>query len=634
MGTNIPQINNIKDIDLSSAKEKISSGVSGFCISIFTDKDQILGELDKAEQAGRKAKGKISDTNNELDKTRSKVNDAEGKKGDAENKASDAKDSESQMSNTDIDSMSGNTSNISSEAKTTAQNLGSQEAQLASSSNSAKGKGQAQGAKLDETNSRMQALAASSQAAMDEINALQSDDGTGSGVHSALTLKTGAEIQEMETNGTSQNNDNSAKIQEKMQAVANNDAQMQALASDAQGATSATDSELEGANILAQEAQAQAQAQEQSAKAQDSSLSEISGVSKQVTAIANVVDIAGTTLNAVGMGVQAAGIATTTAGTATGATGGVLGGIGVALSAIGIPLIPVFGAGVPVEAAGVTTSTGGATTAGAGATVAATGSSITGVGTTLKTTGSTMTTTAKGVKTATSALDVAVNVAKGDIAGVLTATAKMVAMGASTVSGMGSLKALNNTKLEGVMNFANQHKNILNNTNSIGNALKDGTNATKKLINGDFAGAASDGLSALSYATGVGDGKAIQNTSDVLNGLSGAVSIGKDVTSGNVDGFDMTMDVLSTVASFDATRKRGKDDDISVFSKGADGEVKGSFKRSDKNSAFYNTTNKIKNVHGELMKSDDISLTPDMSDLEASNPTVQQKKRHLGEHQA
>ena len=228
MGTNIPQINNIKDIDLSSVKEKLTKGVSGVCVSIFTDKDKILGELDKAEKAGKKAKGKISDTNDELDKTRSKVNDAEGKKGDAENKASDAKDSESQMSNNDIGSMNDNTSNISSEAKTTTKNLGSKETQLTDSSNSAKEKGQAQGAKLDETNSIMQELSASSQSAMDEINALQSDDGTGSGVHSALTLKTGAEIQEMETNGTSNNDDNSAKIQEKMQIVANNDAQIQA----------------------------------------------------------------------------------------------------------------------------------------------------------------------------------------------------------------------------------------------------------------------------------------------------------------------------------------------------------------------------------------------------------------------
>ena len=618
MGTNIQQINNIKDIDLSSAKEKLTKGVSGVCVSIFTDKDKILGELDKAEKAGKKAKGKISDTNDELDKTRSKVNDAEGKKGDAENKASDAKDSESQMSNNDVASMNGNTSNISSEAKTTAQNLGTQEAQLAGSSNSAKEKGQAQGAKLDETNSKIQELSASSQSAMDEINALQSDDGTGSGVHSALTLKTGAEIQEMETNGTSNNDDNSAKIQEKMQIVANNDTQIQALVSDAQSSTSSANGQIDSATVSAQEAQTEAQNQEQVAKEKDSTLNDISSTSKQVSAIANVVDLAGTTLNAVGIGVQVAGIATTTAGTATGVTGGVLSGIGATLSAIGIPLIPVFGAGIPVEAAGVTTGAGGVTTAGAGATVATTGSTITGVGSTLKTTGNTMATAAKAVKTATSALDVAVNVAKGDISGVLTSTAKLVANGATTVGSMGALKNLNNTKLESVVNFANQHKSVLSNVNNVSNAAKDTTNAVKKAISGDLVGAASDGFSALSYATGVGNGKTMANASDALNGISGAISVGKDLTSENLNGVDITLDVMSTVASFDATRKRGSDSDVSVFAKGADGEVKGSFKRSDKTSNLYKTTAKMKNVHNELLKSDDpLPLTRDVDVTDA-----------------
>ena len=633
MGTNIPKISNINDIDLSAAREKITSGVSGFCISIFTDQDQILGELDKAEKAGKKAKSKISDTNSELDKTRSKVGEAENKQSDAKSKETDAKSKESEMSNNDLGSMSGNTSNISSQSKASAQKLTESDSQLTSKTNTATTKGQESGAKLDATNAQMQELTASSQAAMDEISSLQNDDGTGSGVHSALTLKTGAEIQEMEENGTSNGDDNSAKIQEKMQVVQSNDAKMQALSSDAQAEASRAEAQADEADAIAASLQAEAQSQEQTAKEQDSSLNEISGVSKQITAIANVVDLTGTTLNAVGLGVQAAGIATTTAGTGVGVTGGILSGIGVTLSAIGIPLIPVFGAGVPVEAAGVTTGAGGATTAGTGATVATTGSTITGVGTTLKTTGNTMATAAKGVKTATSALDIAVNVAKGDVTGVLTAVAKTVANGATTMGSMGSLKALNNTKLESVMNFANQHKTVLNNTTNLGNAFKDGTNAVKKAVNGDFAGAASDGFSALSCATGVGNGKIMANTSDVLNGVSGAVSMGKDISSGNVDGFDITMDALSTVASFDATRRRGSDSDVSVFSKGSDGEVKGSFRRSDKTSNLYKTTSKIKNVHSELMKSDDISFTSG-NNIDPSDAQLQSKKGKMKQRKA
>ena len=107
--------------------------------------------------------------------------------------------------------------------------------------------------------------------------------------------------------------------------------------------------------------------------------------------------------------------------------------------------------------------------------------------------------------------------------------------------------------------------------------------------------------SAVSSALGVGNGKAIANASDLVNGASGAVSIGSDVLNGNVDGLDTTLDVLSTVASVDATRKRGSDNDISVFN-----DVK--IKHSDKRSTLYKTAAKAKSLHKEFKQNNGTSI--------------------------
>lgn len=85
------------------------------------------------------------------------------------------------------------------------------------------------------------------------------------------------------------------------------------------------------------------------------------------------------------------------------------------------------------------------------------------------------------------------------------------------------------------------------------------------------------------------------NASDLVNGASGAVSIGSDALNGNIDGLDTTLDVLSTVASVDATRKRGSDSDISVFD-----DVK--IKHSDKRSTLYKTAAKAKSLHKEFQQ--------------------------------
>ena len=79
MSSNIPSIQNIGDIDLSAARSKVNSGVAGVCISIFSNAKEINAQLDKAENAGKKAKGKIQDANKGLDGARGKVKDAEGK---------------------------------------------------------------------------------------------------------------------------------------------------------------------------------------------------------------------------------------------------------------------------------------------------------------------------------------------------------------------------------------------------------------------------------------------------------------------------------------------------------------------------------------------------------------------------
>ena len=142
---------------------------------------------------------------------------------------------------------------------------------------------------------------------------------------------------------------------------------------------------------------------------------------------------------------------------------------------------------------------------------------------------------------------------------------------------------------------------MLSNADNIANAVKDGTNTVKKAVKGDVAGAVSDGLSAVSYALGVGNGKTIANASDLVNGASGAVSIGSDVLNGNVDGLDTTLDVLSTVASVDATRKRGSDNDISVFN-----DVK--IKHSDKRSTLYKTAAKAKSLHKEFKQNNGTSI--------------------------
>ena len=63
MSSNIPSIQNIGDIDLSAARSKVNSGVAGVCVSIFSDAKEINAQLDKAENAGKKAKSKIKDAN-------------------------------------------------------------------------------------------------------------------------------------------------------------------------------------------------------------------------------------------------------------------------------------------------------------------------------------------------------------------------------------------------------------------------------------------------------------------------------------------------------------------------------------------------------------------------------------------
>ena len=127
MSANIPSIGNIGDIDLSEAKSKVSSGMSGLALnaiskinSVFGGEDnqkQILSQLNKAENSGKQAKSKISDTNGKLDKARTNVKDAEGKKGDAESKKTGAEQQQQQASGMDIKSAQAGAQGVSAKAK-------------------------------------------------------------------------------------------------------------------------------------------------------------------------------------------------------------------------------------------------------------------------------------------------------------------------------------------------------------------------------------------------------------------------------------------------------------------------------------------------------------------------------------
>ncbi len=611
MGANIPSIGNIGDIDLSEAKSKVSSGMSGLALgaiskinSIFGGEDnqkQILSQLNKAENSGKQAKSKISETNGKLDKARTNVKDAEGKKGDAETKKAGAEQQQQQASGMDMKSAQAGAQGVSAKAKSKQQKAQTSQAKVEQTGANANAKAQQSSAKLDNSQAKVESLVAQSEAAASELASLQGDDGsgTGTGMHSALSLKTGAEIQDIESKGASQTDSSLVAVNDKISQIQSNEQQIQVQLAQSNAVAEEMKTSSATAQAQIQSEQAQAQNDQQQAQADESLLTQFSGATKQVATVAQALDVTGTVLNAAGVGVQAAGATTTAAGVGTTAAGGILTGIGATLTAIGIPLIPVFGAGVPVEAAGGTTTAGGVTTTATGGSVTGVGATVTQVGTVLKTTGSTITTTSKVLSTAANVSDVAINVAKGDVTGVISAVGKTITSSAAMVKGIGALPMQGNSKIQAISNFASQHKNVLSTAVSVGDAIKDGAKTTKDLMKGDAGAALSDGLSALSNAVGIKNSKA----GDIFNGLSGVAGISNDLVTGRGDGVTVALDALATVGSFDAAHRRDSDRDGSIFGSS-------STMHSDKESTLYKTTTKIKSLYEAGKPKEDRSTRP------------------------
>ena len=605
MGANIPSIGNIGDIDLSEAKSKVSSGAAGLAlsaISIFSGDDKkktIMSQLNKAEKSGKQAKSKISETNGKLDKARTNVKDAEGKKGEAETKKTGAEQQQQQANGMDMKSAQAGAQGVSARAKTKQKNAQNAQTKVEQASTKANSKAQQSSARLDNSQSNIQNLISQSQSAASELDSLQGNDGTGSGMHSALSLKTGAEIQDIESKGNNQGNDVEVAVNDKIQQIQSNEMKIQTEL--AQSNTVAEDMKLSSAEAQQeiQSEQMQAQNEQQQAQADDSLLTQFSSVTKQVATVAQALDVTGTVLNAAGVGVQAAGATTTAAGIGTTSAGGILTGIGATLTAIGIPLIPVFGAGVPVEAAGGTTTAGGVTTTATGGTVTGVGATVTQVGTVLKTTGSTISTTSKVLSTAANVSDAAINVAKGDVTGVISAVGKTLTSSAALIKGVGALPMQSNSKIQAISNFASQHKGILNTAIASGDTIKDTAKTAKDLMKGDVGAALSDGLSAMSNATGMANSK----VSDIFNGLSGVAGISNDIATGRGDGVTIALDALATVASFDGAHRRDTDRDGSIFGSS-------STMHSDKESTLYKTTTKIKSLYESGKPKEDRSTRP------------------------
>lgn len=592
--TDIPSIQNIDKIDLSEAKHKLTKGVSGFCVSIFTDKDEILGELNKAEKAGADAAQKIQNTNEELNKTRNKVKESEEKQNSGKAEEKKSKQKEESLENNNLKTTKQQSEASASRASTEKQTVETSANATAQEVHAATDTGEKAKSTITQNTSEIEALIQDSRSAQEELDALQGNDGTGSGINSALTLKTGAEIQEIQQKGDkSKDNGIAAQVQSKIAQVQDNQTKIDAKTAEAKSVDESAQAQTSEATQTAAETQAQAQESSATAATAKDENNKALDTVNQVKSIAGLVDVAGVTLNSIGVGVMAAGAATTAAGAGVGATGAVLTGVGAALSAIGIPLIPVFGAGVPVEAGGVATTAGGTTTIATGGTVGATGGTITSVGTMLKTTGSALSTTAKTVNALASATATGIHAANGEWEEAAQSFGATVNIAAGAINSLGAYSQFSGSALGKMANFASEHSTLLTNIQTVGLAISDGSSTIEDIKEGDYGAAISDGLGFASDVLGFGSSDKMSNASDIANGLSYLSGMTNDIVNGDADAVDLTLDGLSALSSFSAVKTRGSDNDITIFGTGE----KDRFYKSDRESDFYKTASKARGFY-------------------------------------
>lgn len=581
MGLQIPQNINARQLIEDAT-------VLGCCV--LSDAEE--GNIWDAERQITKAQGQVRKADGEIESANEQADDAKAKKSEAD---SQTESSQSQENDSPTEESMGeqgtSASNISQKAKSDAQQMQQSQADLQAKQGESQSRTEATVSNLDGNKSQVAELAqrnaelsAENQALLDGV---QSDvdarfDGTGSGTKSAYSLSTATEAEEQarqnpeDPTQVAQSSPNSAKFDSNVDEMTANEQQMSSLEAQAQSQQSEAEAQATSEQSEAEAQQAAAQQVQGDGESSKSTIETIEGYAKDGVQVGNALDVSGSIVQATGVALTTAGTLTATAGAGTTATGIAVTSIGAGVTTLGVPLCALFGIGVPIVGAGGTTTAGGGVTT-------ATGGTITGIGGTLVTAGNGaqaigkgLSITGKGLKVAGNVVLTGTNIAKGDVTGAITSAVSTVANSASfsKTAGLGS-------------------KAVAQKVYDISSSVKDGINATRHFIKGEYTQGFVDAFSAASFGSGaVGDftsGKTNQ-VAEVGNSLFAAMSSGTaayenfsngDVTSG-------LFDVAGALTAGSSARDK----------------VAGETYHAGKEDAFYCTINKVQSVYNRFFAPD------------------------------
>ena len=601
-------IGKIEALDVASIENKISKGAASLFIS-DERQEEIINSIHEAASEMEHANQEIDVANDKLTSSDSLISDGESKTTDAKSSSQKAQNMQnSAPSESEISVFATNAESSASFADTQDMTIQQAQGQVELvNANLQSQEGVTSG--LDTAAGQASALMNSSASIAAEIDELQNDgnDGTGVGTSSAYSLKTAVEAEEIKQKEQNKGNDNTLKADAKLSQIQANASQADMIMAQAAMTGAAIQaSTQQGSQAIIQQ-QPVSDSVTASGEQEKSGLDQTMEVTKKIAGVGSAMDTAGTVLNAVGVGLQAAGVTTVATGGAVTTTGGVLSGIGAGLTALGAPLCAVFGAGVPIVAAGGTTTAGGATTTATGGTVMTVGGTLNGTGKAINVTAKSLTTAGKAIKIGTNAAQTVVNAAQGKWDKAITSAASLAVSTTSTMKSVSALSKATDGKLEKIADFVDSHKNIVDKAMTAAYVVKDGTSVVNDIKNGDVVGAIADATSAISFGTGFIDGN---NTAaiigDVANGISGAAAAYNDAKNG-ADGFDIAMDVASSLANFDAAGARASGRDFEIVTDKGEKIVSA----TDKESNFFKTAGTARSAYDALKSEGKKSKAPD-----------------------